>query len=734
MARNSDGSYDAVDSGSGFGKDYHGQDAFGERIGGSGIGGNHFGGKAAGDFSGADELGEGHFTERYTDYGQVTQTEAPDTSAFEGEANEVADSMKDSLRSVNEETAENSNTGSTMDTSFQIGGIEEEDKEKYEQELERAEEELNRTKEWAGQMRSAIANSKSSVDLNINNLDNKSISGRIANTVNNTEDKVIDTLESLAKSFGYDDFDRNKLKEAYKENGTEALRNARDELFERKEADIDKTVKGAQGRRDNFKSIVDSYKSSTTDKTKTSFTDKMKPSTEEDIEKYQQEWDKAEEDDKEKYRQELERSERSLNNVKEWADLERSKLAEIKSSFNNTIGGLNNKSITGRIANNVANTAIDTLEGIAKYVGYGFDRDNIEAAYKEGGTDALSKVADKVFEAYETFVDDQVKDAQSVRDALKIEVDSYKSPSTGTKISFGMKPSAKPGTNTSSVTADALGLQSKEEWEEMYKQELERYKEAKANKDSTKEVMANKDSTKEVPKEAPNRNDFGNHAADTLKGVTDRIADNTTAGALGIQSLEDFAKENGYDPNKLSTMKAYQSYQNKQIMKAIPGIVKQIGSYITERVKDAVNPSQLPERIRNTIARYNIATLIGAVILSIKSGAGLQASLDQALTMVDPEDQAAVSDYLEDVLNDEGTVTDLDNAFDDALAPEQNSATAELDESIVNIGRKGNTDYSGFNAGLGTTSDKDVKVFIARNVKADPILRKMISKIDKMGK
>lgn len=241
-------------------------------------------------------------------------------------------------------------------------------------------------------------------------------------------------------------------------------------------------------------------------------------------------------------------------------------------------------------------------------------------------------------------------------------------------------------------------------------------------------TKANKDSTK---KEGPSRNDFGNHAVDTLKGVADRIADNTTAKALGLKSVEEFAKENGYDPDKLSTMKAYQIYQNKQIMKALPSIVKKVGSYITERIKDAFDPSQLPERIRNTLARYNAATLVGAAILSIQSGAGIQASIDQALTMVDPEDQPDVSDYLEDVLNDEGTVADLSNAFDDALAPEQNSDTAELDESIVNIGRKDNTDYSGFNAGLGTTSDADVKVFIARNVKADPILRRMISKMGK---
>lgn len=517
----------------GFGKDYHGQDAFGERIGGS-IG------------------GDGH--ESSFDTPDIDTTELSTTdSSFEGEANEVADSMRDSIQGVNEETAENSNTGSTMDTSFQIGGTEE-DKEKYQQELERAEEELNRTNEWADKMRSDLAKNKENINNVINQMDtnNKSIGGKLASILNDPKGKVIDTLESLAKTFGYDDFDRNKIEEAYKEKGTEALRNASDELFERKESDIDKTVKGAQGRRDNFKSIVDSYKSSTTDKTKTSFTDKMKPAT---------------------------------------------------------------------------------------------DNKTTEAKPAE----------------------------------------------------------AKPGTNMSSAKTSPSDYLTK------------------SNKDSTKEI-------------APNRNDYGNHAVDTLKGVTDRISGSVTADALGLKSIEEFARENGYNPEKLSTMKAYQSYQNKEIMKAIPGIVKQIGSYITERVKDAVDPTQLPERIRNTLARYNLATLIGAAILSIKSGAGLQASIDQALTMVDTEDKAAVSDYLEDVLNDEGTVTDLGNAFDDALAPEQNSASNELDESIINIGRKDNTDYSGFNAGLGssgTTSDADVKVFIARNVKADPILRKMISKIGK---
>lgn len=552
--RNSDGSYDAVDSG-GFGKDYHGQDAFGESLGGTGIGGSHFGGKAAGDFSGADELGEGHFTERYTDYGQAMATESPTEL---GDATEVASNMRDTLRDVNETTTENSNTGS-MDTSFQIGDFLgdfiEEDKEKLQQEYEEAEEELNRIKEWANQMDSKIDKINETTETGIKSLESKSISYKLANTMNNTLDKIIDNFASWAESSGYADFDRNKIEEAYKEKGPEGLRNIRDELVERERASIVGRVHRVMERRGRLKNLLDSYKSSTTDKTKTSFTDKMKPST--------------------------------------------------------------------------------------------------------------------------------------------------------TEVKTDKPTEAKPGTNMANAKTSPSDYLTK----------------------------SNKDSAKELPKEAPSRNDYGNHAADTLKGVTDRITGSTTAEALGLKSIEEFARENGYNPEKLSTMKAYQSYQNKEIMKAIPNIVKQIGSYITERVKDAVDPSQLGERVRNTLARYNLATLIGAAILSIKSGAGLQASIDQALTMVDIEDQAAVSDYLEDVLSDEGTVNDLGNAFDDALAPQQNSDTNELDESIVNLGRKDNTDYDDFNAGLGssgtTSSDADVKVFIARNVKADPILRKMISKIGK---
>lgn len=360
---------------------------------------------------------------------------------------------------------------------------------------------------------------------------------------------------------------------------------------------------------------------------------------------------------------------------------------------------------------------------------------------------AAEKVKDITKDIAEKAASGELLDTLSnaVNDALDVSHKAVSAPMdnlTKKDASFPDTPTDNSDWEKATSSFDAERAKEKEE-EEKAKTESkakteETKEEAKAepgsNMSSSKTspsdylTKANKDSTK---KEAPSRNDFGNHAADTLKGVVDRIADNTTAKALGLKSVEEFARENGYDPDKLSTMKAYQIYQNKQIMKAIPGIIKQVGSYITERIKDAVDPSQLPERIRNTLARYNAATLVGAAILSIQSGAGLQASIDQALTMVDPEDQPDVSDYLENVLNDEGVVADLSNAFDDALAPEQNSDTAELDESIVNIGRKDNTDYSGFNAGLGTTSDADVKVFIARNVKADPILRRMISKMGK---
>lgn len=532
MARNSDGSYDALDSG-GFGKDYHGQDVFGERMGGTGVGGNHFGGFEEGHFGVGD--GRDHFEREATSYGDIAQTEVPDTSAFEGESNAIADSMRDSLRDLNSETNENSNTGS-MDTSFQIGDIDE-DLEKARQKAE-------------------------------------------------DEQKAYDEFKETRKSL------ENNIKDLKPSKAAEAL---------------NKIGVGAVGYRE----------------------DALTPG-----------------------------------------------LRELKDNLNKMADAYN-------------------IE----------HEDFNKVAVKD-----FSKVASELLDKIDKQFSDRVQAAQNDYDTLKSSFTDKVEPKSTSKAKVASTPSKVieeavkgPGKNMSNAKISPSDYLTK----------------------------SNKDSTKEVPKEAPSRNDFGNHAVDTLKGVADRISGSVTADALGLKSVEEFAKENGYDPEKLSTMKAYMQYQNKQIMKAIPGIVKQIGSYVVERVKDVIDPTQLPERVRNTLARYNLASLIGAAILSMNSGAGLQASLDQALTMVDPEDQADVSDYLEDVLNDEGTVNDLKTAFDDALAPQKNSDTNELDESIVNIGRKNNTDYSDFNAGLGTTSDKDVKVFITRNVKADPILRKMISKIGK---
>lgn len=395
---------------------------------------------------------------------------------------------------------------------------------------------------------------------------------------------------------------------------------------------------------------------------------------------------------------------------------EDAKKGEKEKSWASNLKGIGNKAkdITKGIAEKVASGELtDTLANIAN--------DALDVSYK--ATTAIMPVDTSIkkgasFPDTPTDNSDWEKATSSFdakRAKEKEEEEKAKTESKAKVEETKEEAKAEPGSNMSKATS------GKSDYE------------TKANKDSTKEVPKETPSTKEVPKKTPsnNRNDYGNHAMDTLRGAAEKLTNSFTAKALELKSIEEFAREHGYDPEKLSTMKAYMSYQNKEIMKAIPGIVKQIGSYIVERVKDVVDPSQLPERIRNTLARYNLASLIGAVILSMNSGAGLQASLDQALTMVDPEDQPDVSDYLEDVLSDEGTVNDLKAAFDDALAPQQNSDTNELDESIVNIGRKDNTDYSGFNAGLGTTSDADVKVFIARNVKADPILRRMISKMGK---
>ena len=435
------------------------------------------------------------------------------------------------------------------------------------------------------------------------------------------------------------------------------------------------------------------------EKEKSSFTDKMEPSrSEESIKKDIESINKGREKlakNREEYQRQSELAEKDYNEISDMLD-KATEARDLASKFGGSKGAA--KGLSSKIAG-IDNSTRTSILGFAKNTGYDLTEEKFNGIFAKQGVEGLRNLAK------------DIKDKAQARMTKAIDSNKAtdeKAAAKVTELENRLKSSFTDKTESAETNMSKASVG-----------------------ESDYLTKANKDSTKEVPKEAPSRNDFGNHATDTLKGVVDRIADNTTAKALGIQSLEDFARENGYDPNKLSTMKAYQSYQNKQIVKALPSIIKKVGGYIVERIKDAVDPSQLPERIRNTLARYNAATLVGAAILSIQSGAGIQASIDQALTMVDPEDQPDVSDYLEDVLSDEGTVADLSNAFDDALAPEQNSDTAELDESIVNIGRKDNTDYSGFNAGLGTTSDADVKVFIARNVKADPILRRMISKMGK---
>lgn len=533
--RNSDGSYDAVDSG-GFGKDYHGQDAFGERIGGTGTGGSHFGGFEEGHF-GVDD-GRNHFERKATSYGDIAQTETMDKpdigSSFDGSNEseaEASSGMRDTLRDLNSESSEeNSNVGS-LDTSFQIGGTEDEERTKAKAELDRKEREL-------------IEAGKRSEAMSM--------------FINEQLDKFAKEAEEV-ENMGF-------------------LDKTKDTVF--------------GGKRSNLRQKIESFA--------------------------------------------------AANGVE-----------------------LDDKIRMGMT------TA-------------GKEREAIKAALEKISKETKSKL-------------------EADLEAIQTEYDTVRAEYGKLESSFTdkMKEDKPKETNMSKATPGK----------------------------SDYETKANKGSTKELPKE---RNDFGNHAMDTLKGVTDKITGSLTKDALGLKSIEDFARENGYNPEKLSTMKAYQSYQNKEIMKAIPSVMKKVGGYIVERIKDAFDPSQLPERVRNTLARYNAATLVGAAILSINSGAGLQASIDQALTMVDPEDQTAVSDFLEDVLKDRDTVKDLSNAIDGALAPEENSATRELDEEIVNIGRKNNTDYDDFNAGLGTTtSDADVKVFIARNIKADPILRRMVEKLGK---
>lgn len=427
------------------------------------------------------------------------------------------------------------------------------------------------------------------------------------------------------------------------------------------------------------------------------------------------------EDELTKAKERLRKAEEEFDTAPDKHEYEQNRLDELNKTFSENIDKMKSKNLLDKLSNvnnALSRSTLNELVKTADKLGIDIDAGGLMEKFNstvgaDNLADILAEGKEKLVSGYRDKINKEYESKKSEYEKAKAEVERLESSvSDSTKSSFTDKmkedkPKAEPKeTNMSKATPGK----------------------------SDYETKANKDSTKEVPKETPSRNDFGNHAMDTLKGATDKLTNSFTAKALGLKSVEDFARENGYNPEKLSTMKAYQAYQNREIMKAIPGVVKQVGGYIVERIKDAFDPSQLPERVRNTLARYNIATLVGAVILSANSGAGLQASIDQALTIVDPEDQTAVSDFLEDVLKDRDTVKDLSNAIDGALAPEENSNTSELDEEIVNIGRKNNTDYDDFNAGLGssgTTSDADVKVFIARNIKADPILRRMVEKLGK---
>lgn len=424
------------------------------------------------------------------------------------------------------------------------------------------------------------------------------------------------------------------------------------------------------------------------------------------------------EDELTKAKERLKKAEEEFDTAPDKHEYEQNRLDELNKTFSENIDKMKSNNLLDKLSNvnnALSRRTLNELVKTADKLGIDIDAGGLMEKFNSTvGADSLADILaegkEKLVSGYRDKINKEYESKKSEYEKAKAEVERLSSDSTKSSFTDKMKEDKPKTEDKPKETNMSKATPGKSDYE----------------------TKANKDSTKEVPKETPSRNDFGNHAMDTLKGATDKLTNSFTKDALGLKSVEEFARENGYNPEKLSTMRAYQAYQNREIMKAIPGVVKRVGGYIVERIKDAFDPSQLPERVRNTLARYNIATLVGAVILSMNSGAGLQASLDQALTIVDPEDQTAVSDFLEDVLKDGDTVKDLSNAIDGALAPEENSNTSELDEEIVNIGRKNNTDYDDFNAGIGTTtSDADVKVFIARNIKADPILRRMVEKLGK---
>ena len=422
------------------------------------------------------------------------------------------------------------------------------------------------------------------------------------------------------------------------------------------------------------------------------------------------------EDELTKAQERLKKAQEEFDMAPDRHEYEQNRLDELNKTFSDKIDKMKSNNILDKLSNkhnalsrNTLNELVKTADKLGIDIDAGGLMERFNSAVGAGNlADILAEGKEKLVSGDRDKINTEYESKKSEYEKAKAEVERLSSESTKSSFTDKMKEDKAKTEETPKETNMSKATPGKSDYE----------------------TKANKDSTKEVPKDY--RNDFGNHAMDTIKGATDRVTNSFTKDALGLKSIEEFARENGYNPEKLSTMRAYQAYQNREIMKAIPGVVKQVGGYIVERIKDAFDPSQLPERVRNTLARYNVATLVGAAILSMSSGAGLQASIDQALTPVDEEDKADVSDFLEDVLKDRDTVKDLSNAIDGALAPEENSATSELDEEIVNIGRKNNTDYDDFNAGLGTSaSDADVKVFIARNIKADPILRRMVAKLGK---
>lgn len=377
----------------------------------------------------------------------------------------------------------------------------------------------------------------------------------------------------------------------------------------------------------------------------------------------------------------------------------------ITASLEKAIKDIDSKNPFDKLASAFTNNASKTIDSIAaaadKY-GVELDRAKLESDFRKGGTDVLRQAMKDVLGKARSEFEARTKAASDNYDKLKSSFTDNAEPA---------KAKDKPST-PSEVMKEATGPGDK----------------MKNAKTSASDYLTS--ANKDAPKTARDTHDnFLEHALDTTAGAMDRVSKTTTD--LGIKDLKAWAEENGKDPSKLSTMRAYNVYQMKEIYKAVPGVMKEVGSYIEERVKDAFDPSKLGTRVANTLARYNAASLIGAAILSLKYGSNFTEALDMALSSVDPADVPEVREALENALNDDSLVDDVSTLIDDAYSNMNSSKQGDIDSEIVNIGRKNQTDYSDFNAGLGTTSDKDVKVFISRNVKSDPVLRALVKKLVK---